>query len=65
MCIVCAIAAEHSYLEHFCIMYIDSWLILAGATLVFETELLKIETSPPVVNVFKEIDSDGMVSIDQ
>jgi len=34
-------------------------VIPPGATLVFETELLKIETSPPVVNVFKEIDSDG------
>jgi len=34
-------------------------VIPAGATLVFETELLKIETSPPVVNVFKEIDADG------
>jgi len=34
-------------------------VIPPGATLVFETELLKIETSPPVVNVFKEIDADG------
>jgi len=34
-------------------------VIPPGATLVFETELLKIETSPPVVNVFKEIDTDG------
>jgi len=31
----------------------------AGATLVFEVELLKIETAPPVVNVFKEIDSNS------
>jgi hypothetical protein len=36
-----------------------AFLTIAGATLVFETELLKIETAPPVVNVFKEIDSDG------
>jgi FK506-binding protein 14 len=34
-------------------------VIPPGATLVFETELLKIETAPPVVNVFKEIDADG------
>jgi len=34
-------------------------VIPPGATLVFETELLKIETAPPVVNVFKEIDGDG------
>jgi len=34
-------------------------VIPPGATLVFETELLKIETAPPVVNVFKEIDTDG------
>jgi len=34
-------------------------VIPPGATLLFETELLKIETAPPVVNVFKEIDSDG------
>ena len=35
------------------------WLNFAGATLVFETELLKIEAAPPVVNVFKEIDMNG------
>lgn len=29
-----------------------------GATLVFETELTKIEDGPPPVNVFKQIDSD-------
>lgn len=34
-------------------------VIPPGATLVFETELLKIESAPPVVNVFKEIDSDS------
>lgn len=34
-------------------------LLVPGATLVFETELLKIENSPPTVNVFKEIDADG------
>jgi len=34
-------------------------VIPPGSTLVFETELLKIETAPPVVNVFKEIDNDG------
>jgi FK506-binding protein 14 len=33
-------------------------VIPPGATLVFETELLKIETSPPTVNVFKEIDNN-------
>jgi FK506-binding protein 14 len=33
-------------------------VIPPGATLVFETELLKIETSPPTVNVFKEIDQN-------
>jgi len=34
-------------------------VIPPGATLVFETELLKIETAPAVLNVFKEIDADG------
>jgi len=34
-------------------------VIPPGSTLLFETELLKIENSPPVVNVFKEIDADG------
>lgn len=29
-----------------------------GSTLVFETELTKIEDGPPPVNVFKQIDSD-------
>jgi len=33
-------------------------VIPPGATLVFEVELLKIETAPPVVNVFKEIDAN-------
>jgi len=33
-------------------------VIPAGATLVFETELLKVEKAPPVVNVFKEIDGN-------
>jgi len=39
-------------------------VIPAGATLYFETELLKIESSPPTVNVFKEIDgnSDSQLS---
>jgi len=39
-------------------------VIPPGATLYFDTELLKIETSPPVVNVFKEIDgnSDSQLS---
>jgi len=34
-------------------------VIPPGSTLIFETELLKIETAPPVVNVFKEIDADS------
>lgn len=34
-------------------------IIPPGSTLHFETELLKIETAPPVVNVFKEIDSNA------
>jgi len=33
-------------------------VIPPGATLVFEVELLKIESAPPVVNVFKEIDNN-------
>lgn len=32
--------------------------IPAGATLVFETELIKIEDGPPPVNVFNQIDVD-------
>lgn len=32
--------------------------IPAGATLVFETELTKIEDGPPPVNVFNQIDAD-------
>jgi len=37
------------------------------STLYFETELLKIETAPPVVNVFKEIDmnADDQLSRDE
>lgn len=34
-------------------------VIPGGATLYFDTELLKIEDSPPTVNVFKEIDEDN------
>ncbi|CAL8135475.1 unnamed protein product [Orchesella dallaii] len=34
-------------------------VIPPGATLVFEVELLKIESAPPVVNVFKEIDNNA------
>jgi len=34
-------------------------VIPGGSTLYFETELLKIETAPPTVNVFKEIDEDS------
>jgi len=34
-------------------------VIPPGSTLVFETELLKIEQAPPVVNVFKEIDANA------
>ncbi|CAG7818683.1 unnamed protein product [Allacma fusca] len=34
-------------------------VIPPGSTLHFETELLKIEKAPPVVNVFKEIDSNA------
>jgi len=34
-------------------------VIPPGATLVFEVELLKIESAPPVVNVFKEIDHNS------
>jgi len=33
-------------------------VIPPGSTLYFDTELLKIETAPPSVNVFKEIDSN-------
>lgn len=33
-------------------------VIPPGSTLYFETELIKIEKAPPVVNVFKEIDSN-------
>jgi len=42
-------------------------VIPPGATLHFETELLKIETAPPVVNVFKEIDinDDSQLSRDE
>jgi len=42
-------------------------VIPPGATLYFETELLKIETAPPVVNVFKEIDvnEDSQLSRDE
>ena len=34
-------------------------VIPGGATLHFDIELLGIEDGPPVVNVFKEIDTDG------
>lgn len=34
-------------------------VIPPGATLVFEVELISIGDSPPVVNVFKQIDSDS------
>ncbi|XP_013785574.2 peptidyl-prolyl cis-trans isomerase FKBP7-like, partial [Limulus polyphemus] len=32
--------------------------IPSNATLIFETELLNIEDGPPLVNLFKEIDSN-------
>merc|ERR1711963_122643 len=38
-------------------------VIPGGATLHFDIELLGIEDGPPVVNVFKEIDSDGDLQV--
>lgn len=32
--------------------------MFAGATLVFDVELINISDSPPTTNVFREIDSD-------
>jgi len=38
-------------------------VIPGGATLYFDIELLGIEDGPPVVNVFKEIDTDGDLQV--
>lgn len=38
-------------------------VIPGGATLHFDVELLGIEDGPPVVNVFKEIDTDGDLQV--